>query len=94
MNRLWPVIMILLPLLLLFEGPIAGPWFGPAEMQALLLVTLVGALFYGIRFLRNRTGGGSSDKAETILRERYAAGELSRAEYQQMLHDLESRNST
>ena len=94
MNRLWPVIMILLPLLLLFGGPIAGPWFGPAEMQALLLVTIIGLLFYGIRFVRGRTRGGSSDKAGTILRERYAAGEISRAEYLQTLHDLESRDST
>jgi uncharacterized membrane protein len=93
MNRLWPFVMILLPLLLLFGGPIVGPWFGPAEMQTLLLVTLVGALFFGIRFLRDRSLGGSSDKAETILRERYAAGEISRAEYQQMLHDLRSRDS-
>jgi uncharacterized membrane protein len=85
--------MILLSLLLFFGGPVTGPWLGPAEMHSLLLVVLVGALFYGIRFARGRTRDESASKAETILRERYAAGEISRAEYQQMLHDLEPRDS-
>jgi hypothetical protein len=77
--------------------PGLGPPFDqPGGLPALLCFVAVGLiwLFGTIRKARSRDNklrGGSC--AEQILRERYARGELDRAQFAQMLNDLRSDSS-
>ena len=66
-------------------------WVNLLPGVGLLALVTVGAVA-GIRWLapdRPGVGGGrGTDGALEILRERYARGEISREEFQQMRHDL------
>jgi uncharacterized membrane protein len=71
--------------------------FGPPEVSGLFLLLIAVAVgILGARFLRDRRMpfGDSRDKAETVLRERYASGLIERAEYVQTLDDLRRRGSS
>jgi uncharacterized membrane protein len=81
-------------------GPVPGlgPLFGPDSGATLLFLAVIGLLVYGVARLRQRktdlgprTESGhrhNGEPAIQILRERYAKGEISRAEYLQSLNDL------
>jgi putative membrane protein len=47
------------------------------------------ALILGIRWLVRNSGGPRSDAAVTIVRERYARGEISKEEFDAKLRDLQ-----
>ena len=71
-------------------------WF----WMLLLLVLFVGIAVYLLRFFANLLGGGgqtrtpppsgSRDDPLRILKERYARGEITREEFEQMKRDIES----
>jgi putative membrane protein len=72
-----------------------SPWWGVLMMLFWLLV-IAGIVLLVIWLFRQGTPaaagpGGSSARALDILRERYARGEISRDEYEQMRRDIEGR---
>ena len=72
-----------------------GPWLD--QLVPVLLIVVLGFLAwkYGPASLKKRDTTISSDRevsrAHSILRQRYARGEITRDQYLQMLDDLESR---
>lgn len=66
-------------------GP--GPWmfFGPMFMIVLIALCL-GMMF----FMMRRHGGGRGDTAAQILKERYARGEIDKAEFDERRRTLEA----
>ena len=84
---------------------VGGPAFwGFWGLGALVRLLFLGALIFFIvsLFLRRRhywdhdhDESGTSDLTPTeILRRRYAAGEITRQQYEQMLHDLEAPSAS
>jgi putative membrane protein len=67
-------------------GP--GPWmfFGPMFF-ILMMVVCVGMMFF---MMRGRHGGGRGDSAAQILKERFARGEIDKAEYEDRRRTLEA----
>jgi len=81
-----------------------GPWFGPwlvFPIVGLVVVLIVLALVFGPRgpfaHFNARGGGGEpsgragpgGESALDILKRRYASGELTREQFQQMRRDIE-----
>lgn len=65
-------------------------WFGPIIMIAFWVVLIIG-IVYLIRWIAGSTGSGSSSGHEApldILKKRYARGEISKEEFEQMKKDL------
>lgn len=74
-----------------------GWWmvFGGGMWMLLLILVIVGALMF-LRPAIDRTARSDrphDERAIEIVRQRYARGEISREEFEQLRHDLE-RNST
>ena len=69
-----------------------GPWWGigMALFWIAVLAGLVGLVVWLVRGGTTAAAGpgGSPSRAEEILRERYARGELTREEYERMRQDL------
>ncbi len=69
-------------------------WIGMILGAVIWLALLVGIILlivYGIRRLSHNAGSATSSQKSTareILQERYARGEITREQYQQMLEDL------
>ena len=57
----------------------SGPWmfFGPMFVIVMMAIC-VGMMFF---MMRGRHGGGHGDSAQQILKERFARGEIDKAEY-------------
>jgi putative membrane protein len=77
----------------------AGPFFFPFQFGWLGVIFLIFILFWVARwFFWPWRGGGyysyryQSRNAESILKERYAKGEITREQFEQMMHDLEHRS--
>jgi putative membrane protein len=71
-----------------------GGWFGGVVMMLLMLALIVGAVVLTLRLLGHGPAGRSSGRALDILNERFARGEIDRAEYEdrrRALQDGESR---
>jgi putative membrane protein len=71
-----------------------GGWFGGVLMMLLMLALVVGAVVLALRLLGYAPAGRSSGRALDILNERFARGEIDRAEYEdrrRALQDGESR---
>lgn len=75
---------------MLMDGHMMAPW-GWLFMLIFWALVIV-ALIYGVRWLAGRNGpeeNGGGQTALDILKERYARGEISRKEFEQMKKDLE-----
>lgn len=75
----------------MMDGHMMTPWGW--IFMLIFWVLVIAALIYGVRWLagRNRPGegdGGGKAPIE-ILKERYARGEITREEFEQMKKDLE-----
>jgi len=67
-------------------------WLGFLMMAIFWIVIIAAALWlFSNLFPQNKqtTSGDSSDTAVTILKKRYARGEISTEEYEAMRHELE-----
>jgi putative membrane protein len=67
-------------------------WFGGIFMIVFWILILVGLVFF-IKWLiqstsRGQAGGGGGNRAFEILKERYARGEIDKAEFETMKLDL------
>jgi putative membrane protein len=62
-----------------------GGWGMPMLGGPLALIILVGVVFY---YFNRRNGGTGAPTARTILDRRYAAGEITKEQYDQMKRDL------
>jgi putative membrane protein len=90
------VIVVGVVLTLLFAGLLGGgPMMGPGMMVAGPLLVVAGVLLVvwlvgGGRLSSTGAAAGDAggDGAQAILRERYARGELTREQYEQMRRDL------
>ncbi len=80
-----------------FGGPWAGGWFGGGMLMMLPMLLFWGFIIWvGIMLVRklsrasqdNRTAAASGT-AHEILKERYAKGEISRDEFEQMKKDIQ-----
>jgi putative membrane protein len=69
-----------------YYGP--GPWmmFGPMFLIVMMAVCVVVMFF----MMRRRHGASAGDAAAQILKERYARGEIDKAEYEERRRTLES----
>ena len=69
----------------------ASPWWGIAGMvfRLAILVGLILLVVWAVRQFAP-AGGPAGSRALEILRERYARGEITRQQYEQMRRDLES----
>jgi len=95
-----PVLLVVSTVVLLACSPIPGfgPPFGPDAGASVLLLGVIGLMAYGVKRLRDeqRQGGRGSeavhnarvDTAKSVIRDRYAKGEIGREEYFQLLKDL------
>jgi uncharacterized membrane protein len=100
MQRSLPLLALVVPAALAACSPVPGlgPLFGLDSGTTLLVLAVIGLFAYGVkRLLPHKTDWGPSpesghghnaEPAIQILRERYAKGEISRAEYLQSLNDL------
>ena len=73
-------------------GGIGMGWFGGIFMILFWILVLVGLVFF-IKWLiqstgSGRAGGGSSNRALEILKERYARGEIDNTEFERMKTNL------
>ncbi|HYS67057.1 MAG TPA: SHOCT domain-containing protein [Paraburkholderia sp.] len=68
-----------------------GPLFGPEGLSQLLLIIVIVLVAWLIKVSRDRRADKGETKADAVLRERYARGEISRDEYLQISKDLERR---
>lgn len=70
----------------------SGPWLGIPMVLFWTLVIGGGALLLASLFRQGQPAGGGTGPGGTrpadILKERYARGEISREQYEQMLRDL------
>jgi putative membrane protein len=67
-------------------------WFGFVVMAVFWIVIIAAALwFFSNLFPQNKqiTSGDTPETAVTILKQRYARGEISREEFEAMRHDIE-----
>jgi uncharacterized membrane protein len=75
-------------------SPAFSPPFGElVRFSALVLFVVVGVVSLSLKMSKTRSGGKgipANQAAEQILRERYARGEMDRAQFGQMLNDLRS----
>ncbi|MES9995128.1 SHOCT domain-containing protein [Desulfovibrio aminophilus] len=79
-------------------GPGSGPGFGPGGSYQMMsplgggLVMLLGLALVIILavWLLRRPGGGNDETPLTILKARYARGEISREEFERMKKDIMS----
>ena len=82
---------------MMMNGHMMPPWSSPWGWVFMLImlifwVLVIIALVYGIRRLaggKRPEGDGGGKVALEILKERYARGEITREEFQQMKQDLE-----
>jgi putative membrane protein len=67
-----------------------GFGFGFGLMWIFWLVIAVVVVWAAVRFLGTSSRGpaGGSESAEDVLKKRYARGEISKEEYEQILRDL------
>ena len=65
-------------------------WWGGFGMMLGWLIVLV-AVVALVWLLLRRSGGGSADRAEDVLRERYARGEIDDETYRRMRAELRQR---
>ena len=78
------------------DGRFAGWWALPMLLMVLFWAAIIAAAVIAVRWLaqsdrsRDNNAKQGSDRSLEILRERYARGEISREEYEQMRKDLES----
>jgi putative membrane protein len=75
-------------------GWMGGGWFGMLFGMIFWVVIIV-AVILGIRWLVGQTGSSDrpatgQDRAMSLLRERYAKGEIGKEEFESMKRDLES----
>jgi len=73
-------------------GGMGMGWFGGIFMIVFWILILVGLVFF-IKWLiqstsRGQAGGGGGNRALEILKERYARGEIDKAEFETMKLDL------
>lgn len=73
-----------------WDGYGPGPWmfFGPLFM-IILIAACVLFMFFMMRRHRCGHGGGHGDSAAQILKERFARGEIDKAEYEERRRVLE-----
>lgn len=79
-----------------YYGPhdMMGGWFGGVLMMLLMIALIVGAVVLTLRLLGHGPAGRPSGRALDVLNERFARGEIDRAEYEdrrRALQDGESR---
>ena len=60
-------------------------WFG----MGLGWIVLIGAIVVLVQWMNGNRGERGHDSALEVLRRRYAAGEIDRAEYERLRRDLE-----
>jgi uncharacterized membrane protein len=77
----WPFVALAAALLLLIL-------FAWALLHLAPLVLAAVAIVFGIRWLKRSPDGSRSDPAISVLRERYARGEVSKEEFDAKLRDL------
>ena len=73
-------------------GGLGMGWFGGIFMIVFWILILVGLVFF-IKWLiqstkKERAGGGGSNRALEILKERYARGEIDQVEFETMKTDI------
>jgi putative membrane protein len=98
-TRLDPVVLLgSLYMLSFITGYAAGPFLGspdfglpPALGQMLLIVLLVAAVLAIAAHVRNTSKPASNDSALSLLRDRYARGEIGREDFLQRRRDLEGQ---
>jgi uncharacterized membrane protein len=75
-------------------SPALSPPFGElVRFSALVLFVVAGVVWLSVKMSKTRSRGKAipaNQSAEQILRERYARGEMDRAQFGQMLDDLRS----
>ncbi|MCX5999030.1 MAG: SHOCT domain-containing protein [Chloroflexi bacterium] len=68
-----------------------GGWHAGAIIGLVLLAVIIGLLVWGIVMLAKRAGsrsGSKNDSALVIARERYARGDISKEQFDQIKKDL------
>ena len=98
-TRLDPVVLLgSLYILSFITGCAAGPFLGPADFglppglgQMLLIVLLVAAVLVIATRARHTSMPASNDSALSLLRDRYARGEIGREDFLQRRRDLEGQ---
>ncbi len=58
-----------------------GGWFFLPVMMAIIAGLTIGAIVVAVRLLGPGTGSGASRKAQDLLDERFARGEIDKSEY-------------
>ena len=69
-------------------GSMMGPGFGGVFMGIFWILIVFLIVFVASRLFRLRGPGEERNRAEDILKERYAGGEISREEYERIKEDL------
>jgi uncharacterized membrane protein len=98
-TRLDPVVLLgSLYILSFITGCAAGPFLGPADFglppglgQMLLIVLLVAAVLVIAAHVRHTSMPASDDSALSLLRYRYARGEIGREDFLQLRRDLDGQ---
>ncbi|MDI3341899.1 MAG: SHOCT domain-containing protein [Sphaerobacter sp.] len=75
-----------------WDGMVYSPWWGLAVLLIWVLAIVAIALLIAWLVRQGTTrgpGGGGGDRALQILRERFARGEISREEFDEMRRALE-----
>ncbi len=102
-TRLDPVVLLgSLYILSFITGCAAGPPLGPLDIglppglgQLLMIVLLIAAVLFTATRSRRTTmpASASDDSALSLLRDRYARGEIDREDFLQQRRDLEGQQS-
>ena len=69
-----------------------GGWFGGLLMMLIFVALIVAAVVVTFRLLGHEPGKRSSGRALDILNERFARGEIDRAEYEDRRNALQSES--
>jgi len=98
MGKVFAVISFLPPLLQYQDygpgyhhhwGPMWGMgWGGGVAMMILWVILIVVAVYLLVRFLQRERGAAPHETPLQILQKRYAQGEISKEQYEQMKKDL------
>lgn len=75
---------------MMMDGHMMAPWGW--IFMLIFWALVIAVLIYGVRWLTGRKrseGNGGGQAPQEIIKERYARGEITREEFEQMKNDLE-----